>query len=136
MGPPPDAPRMTSEEFKVRLQIETSLLGWVRTSLALMGFGFVVARFGLFLKEVALAGHDRVKEHPGLAAMNTFTGTALIGLGVAVLVLSVRNHQRMAADLDRGELGLPLRWSLGVLLSLALAALGMGMAVYLTIVEL
>ena len=42
---------MSSEEFKLRLQIETSLLVWLWTSLALIGFGFVLARFGLFLRE-------------------------------------------------------------------------------------
>jgi len=35
--------KSSAEELKLRLQIETSLLGWVRTSLALMGFGFVAA---------------------------------------------------------------------------------------------
>jgi putative membrane protein len=32
---------------------ERTLLAWVRTGLALMGFGFVVSRFGLFLRELA-----------------------------------------------------------------------------------
>ncbi len=37
---------------------ERTLLAWVRTGLAMMGFGFVVARFGLFLRELALVrGH-------------------------------------------------------------------------------
>ena len=37
-----------SEDPRVRFAIERTLLAWVRTGLALMGFGFVVARFGLF----------------------------------------------------------------------------------------
>ena len=32
------------------LAAERTLLAWIRTGLALMGFGFVVARFGLFLE--------------------------------------------------------------------------------------
>jgi putative membrane protein len=32
------------------LAAERTLLAWIRTGLALMGFGFVVARFGLFLQ--------------------------------------------------------------------------------------
>jgi putative membrane protein len=31
------------------LAAERTFLAWIRTGLALMGFGFVVARFGLFL---------------------------------------------------------------------------------------
>jgi inner membrane protein YidH len=128
--------KMSGEEFKLRLQLETSLLVWVRTSLALMGFGFVVARFGLFLREVAQVGEVHLHQHPRLAAMNTFTGTALILLGVAVLLISVWGHRRMVDRLERGDLGMSSRWSLGVVLSLVLAALGMGMAVYLATVEL
>ena len=42
----------TSNDPRVRYAIERTLLAWVRTGLALMGFGFVVARFGLFLHEI------------------------------------------------------------------------------------
>ena len=38
---------------RVRFAAERTLLAWVRTGVALMGFGFVVARFGLFLRELA-----------------------------------------------------------------------------------
>src|SRR5438034_436944 len=38
---------------------ERTFLGWIRTGLALMGFGFVVARFGLFLAEIRVARTDR-----------------------------------------------------------------------------
>jgi putative membrane protein len=136
MDEKPDGEKPTAEDLKLRLQIETALLGWVRISLALMGFGFVVARFGLFLREVAQVGQMKVKVHPGLAAVNTFAGTVLIVLGVAVLLVAVAVHRRLAAAADRGDFEMPLQWSLGVVLSLALAALGVAMAVYLTIVEL
>src|ERR1700676_2084534 len=101
-----------------------------------MGFGFVLARFGLFLREVAEVGQARIKAHPGLAAMNTFSGTALMVLGVVVLLVSVLNHRRFVAQLESGDFRLPLRWSLGVILSLLLAVLGVTMAVYLAVVEM
>jgi len=34
------------------LAAERTLLAWVRTGLALMGLGFVVARFGLFVQQL------------------------------------------------------------------------------------
>ncbi len=42
---------------------ERTFLAWIRTGLALMGFGFVVAKFGLFLREFSqrqpqVAGHS------------------------------------------------------------------------------
>lgn len=39
------------------LAAERTFLAWIRTGLALMGFGFVAARFGLFLERIQLVGH-------------------------------------------------------------------------------
>ncbi|HET6326866.1 MAG TPA: DUF202 domain-containing protein [Planctomycetaceae bacterium] len=41
------------DDPRVYFAAERTLLAWVRTGLAMMGFGFVVARFGLFLRELA-----------------------------------------------------------------------------------
>ena len=126
--------KLTNEEYKLLLQLETSLLVWLRTSLALMGFGFVIARFGLFLREVATAAQVGVSHHPWLGAANTAVGTGLILLGVAVMLLATLNHQRRVGQLERGDLRRPSRWSLGVVLCLALCAVGMGLAGYLALV--
>jgi uncharacterized membrane protein YidH (DUF202 family) len=69
-----------------------------------------------------------------MTAANTITGTVLIVLGIVVLLIAVYNHQQMVQRLHRGELTLPSRWSLGVIVSLLLAGLGMGMAIYLALV--
>jgi putative membrane protein len=128
------APNVSNEEYRMILQLETSLLAWIRTSLSLMGFGFVIARFGLFLREIAQANQLTVHQHPLLAQVNTFTGTGLIVLGIGVLLIAVWNHQETMERLHRGELALPSRWSLSVIVSLVLAALGMGLAIYLALV--
>ena len=47
-----------SNDPRVHFAAERTFLAWIRTGLALMGFGFVVARFGLFLKEVAGGAPD------------------------------------------------------------------------------
>ena len=41
------------EDPRVRFAAERTVLAWIRTGLAMMGFGFVVARFGVFLRELA-----------------------------------------------------------------------------------
>ena len=40
------------------LAAERTFLAWIRTGLALMGFGFVVARFGLFLQEIQVVAPE------------------------------------------------------------------------------
>lgn len=134
MADEPVALKVSNEEYRMLLQLETSLLGWLRTSLSLMGFGFVIARFGLFLREIAQANQLTIRPHPFLTVVNTFTGTGLIMLGIVVLLIAVRNHQQTVDRLHRGELVLPSRWSLSVIISLLLAALGMGLAIYLALV--
>jgi putative membrane protein len=128
------APNVSNDEYRMFLQLETSLLVWLRTSLALMGFGFVIARFGLFLREIAQANQLSVHPHSWLTPVNTLTGTGLIVLGIVVLLIAVWNHQQVVDRLHRGELVLPSRWSLSVIVSLLLAALGMGLAIYLALV--
>lgn len=126
-----DPGKHADEIMRLRLQLEIVLLAWVRACLALMGFGFVVARFGIFLREITGVEQVRLGLHSSLAAVNSFTGTALILLGVAMLLFVVHAHRKTVIRLERGELGLPGRWSLGMVLCLILAVLGMGMAAYL-----
>jgi putative membrane protein len=125
---------LTNEEFRMYLQLETSLLVWLRTSLSLMGFGFVIARFGLFLREIALAGQVQLHSRTWLTGVNTFTGTSLIILGVVVMLIAVRNHLQSVDRLKTGTLAMPARWSVSVVVSLILAGLGMGIAIYLALV--
>ncbi len=39
---------------------ERTFLAWIRTSIALMGFGFVIVKFALFIREISIALGDKV----------------------------------------------------------------------------
>ena len=123
-----ESPPRAAEDPRVPLAAERTLLAWVRTGLAMMGFGFVVARFGLFLRELEAASGRPPKPSTGLSL---WIGTALILLGVAATVLAGVRHVRFLRRLERGEPYHPGAWSPGVLLAAVLAAVGLGMAVYL-----
>jgi putative membrane protein len=66
------------EDPRVPLAAERTFLAWIRTGLALMGFGFVVARFGLFLREMEAAQH--IERHSGYG-VSLWLGIALVVLG-------------------------------------------------------
>jgi len=113
---------------RVYFAAERTLLAWVRTGLAMMGFGFVVARFGLFLRELAAVPDVSPQQHGGLSL---WVGTTLVIFGVVVNVGAAIKHWYTVRRLERGQ---PLRfrpWSLGLIVALLLGLLGMLMATYL-----
>jgi putative membrane protein len=116
------------DDPRVYFAAERTLLAWIRTGLAMMGFGFVVARFGLFLHETAIAQHTPPVRTSGLSL---WIGTTLVILGVLVNALAAMQYMRDIARFQRGESYRPNRLSLGVIVSLILSIIGIGMAIYL-----
>ena len=87
----------SSDDPRVYFAAERTLLAWVRTGLALMGFGFVVARFGLFLRELAAVPGVSPQPHSGLSL---WMGTTLVVLGVAVNLSAAVKHWYVTRQLD------------------------------------
>jgi putative membrane protein len=95
-----------------------------------MGFGFVVARFGLFLRAVAGPAAS-----PPRLGLSLGLGVAMVVLGVGVTLLAAAEYRTVLRRIDRGEDYVPPRWSLGLVVAAALAALGAVMAAYLLAVD-
>jgi uncharacterized protein (DUF302 family)/uncharacterized membrane protein YidH (DUF202 family) len=110
------------------LAAERTFLAWIRTGLALMGFGFVVARFGLFLRALQAGQSTLPSESYGFSF---WAGTALITLGVVVNIVSARQHARLVRDLNEGGSAFNRPSSLGITVAIILAILGLVMAAYL-----
>ena len=120
-------PALPPEDPRVRFAAERTLLAWVRTGLALMGFGFVVARFGLFLRELAV----ETGGPPRSPGWSVGFGVGLVLLGVAVNAAAAVEYRAVFRRIDRGEPYRPPAFPLGLAVAAALVAVGAGMAVYL-----
>ena len=114
------------------LAAERTLLAWIRTGLALMGFGFVVARFGLFLQQLELLQHTSVAKSYGLSL---WFGTALIAAGVLVNGFAGWRHIKLVRELDRGDTSHSSSAAQAVAVALFLALVGLAMAIYLVSVQ-
>jgi uncharacterized protein (DUF302 family)/uncharacterized membrane protein YidH (DUF202 family) len=114
------------------LAAERTFLAWIRTGLALMGFGFVVARFGLFLQALQI-GQSSLQMRP--YGLSFWFGTALIVLGVIVNVVCAWNHIRLVRELNRGGTAFNRPSSLAITVAVVLAVLGLAMAIYLVSVR-
>ncbi|KAA0256241.1 DUF202 domain-containing protein [Acidobacteria bacterium ACD] len=118
---------------RVFFAAERTVLAWTRTGLTIMGFGFVVARFGLFLRLLAA-------EHAGAgvasAMPNRFSsavGIGLVLLGSATLVLAALQHRRFVASLPAADVPPSNLGTLPTLVPFFLGALGLVLAVYLAV---
>jgi putative membrane protein len=105
-----------------------TLLAWQRSSVALMGFGFVIERFNLFLS--ALRHEPQNASHHLFSAL---VGVLLILLGAGVAFVSAMTYRRFVKTLPRDAIppGYPLAF--GALINLAVALAGLVVASYLLI---
>lgn len=110
------------------LAAERTVLAWIRTGIALMGLGFVLARFSLFLQEFNHLQPDfQVKQY----GISLWIGIALILTGVSVCLLSAIRHVRMLKQLEAGESLYLHKPRLVIGVAAALVILGLVMAGYL-----
>jgi putative membrane protein len=126
MGSQPEAGERAS--LSDYLAAERTLLAWIRTGIAMMGFGFVVARFGLFLEQLQIVRGAPPPERFGLSL---WFGTALLALGVAVNVIAGTHHLQLVRGLDRGESPRAHPATLAVATAFLLGLVGLAMATYL-----
>jgi putative membrane protein len=118
----------TSEgRFRDHAANERTMLAWIRTGIALMAFGFAIARFGLFLREIALAGQVHLLGARGVGS--AWFGVVLVLLGLVTNTAATVRYAHVRRAITEGRSAAPspgLVYALGIgsaLVAVAMAAI-------------
>jgi len=118
------APRPVDDP-RVYLAAERTYLAWVRTALGLMGFGFLIARFGLLIR--GLETVDPARAHR--SHVSPYLGFGIVCVGVVVCLIAAARHRVYVMALQAGVSNPPRGLPATMLLAAILATSGLVMAI-------
>ena len=96
----------TLSKIREHLANETTFLAWIRTSLGLMVFGFVVVKFSLFLKQLSIvftsAYLPQAVTQPKLPqpGFSSYLGISLLALGAVIAAFSYLKFNVIAKQIE------------------------------------
>jgi uncharacterized membrane protein YidH (DUF202 family) len=93
-----------------------------------MGFGFLIARFALLIREYALIGSHTTVAKP---MMSTWLGFGMVCAGVAVSLIAAFRHHAYVSALERGISNPPLNIKTSLIVAVTLAMVGLAIAVHI-----
>jgi len=84
---------------------ERTFLAWIRTSLGIMAFGFVVEKFAFFIKQLAVvldkSGSPlHAAEHPSLQGYSTVFGIGLVAVGALMTLFAYVKFYKTEKQID------------------------------------
>ena len=81
---------------------ERTFLAWLRTSIALIGFGFAIARFGLFLRELQTSViQQNIQTHSVISTQSV--GLGLVIVGILFIVFAVWRYNQIFWQIEQAN---------------------------------
>lgn len=122
---------ISDSDPRILFAAERTLLAWLRTGLAIIAIGFVVARFGLFIH--LLAVQVRPSQLNLSSSISAGLGIAFVIVGSMAIFVAALQHRRVISTLNPVDLPPGYSTRFAVILSLVVAALGVMLSAYLLI---
>ena len=87
---------------RVHMANERTFLAWIRTSIGIMAFGFVVEKFALFIKQMSLIlGNANIENAlPPSHGYSAIIGICLVGLGTLMGLLAFVRYRKVERQID------------------------------------
>jgi len=111
---------------RVLFAAERTLLAWNRTAVSLMGLGFVVERFGLFLE---IVGKEEIKVFQRDISFSV--GVTFMLLSAFMAVYSAFQHKRVLQTLRPIEIPVGYNVNASMMVNVIVAFLGVVLSLYL-----
>ena len=106
---------------------ERTFLAWIRTSIALMGFGFVIVKFAVFLRQMSLmTGQSNV---PAKEGFSSEIGLIMVILGAVISSLAYWRYRTIEKQLNDGAY-FPSKW-LSVFVTISIIISSIFLLIYL-----
>lgn len=80
---------------------ERTFLAWIRTSIALIGFGFVIVKFALFVSQISIVMGG--KEVPPGKGHSATIGVVMVAFGALMATLSYFRYRQIEKRLNSGK---------------------------------
>jgi putative membrane protein len=95
-------PRSKIDRQREHQANERTFLAWLRTSIALIGFGFAIARFGLFLRQLqSTLTQQEYSVDPIFNSENL--GISLVIFGISIIAIAAWRYNQVLEQIERGD---------------------------------
>ena len=95
------SPTSRNNNASEHLANERTFLAWIRTGVGIMAFGFVVVKFSLFIKQLAVILGDKTAIQP--KGYSSITGIILVAFGMLTILFAYLRYRNTEKQLDMGS---------------------------------
>ncbi|MFA4902910.1 MAG: DUF202 domain-containing protein [Desulfobaccales bacterium] len=118
--------------LQIHMANERTFLAWIRTSIGIMAFGFVVEKFALFIDKIAyFLGKDHFPEVPPHSSLgySSIFGIILVAMGALMGALSFVRYKKVEREIDDDTYQPSLL--LDIMVTMGMLAIGIFLVLYM-----